>query len=243
MVTGVVPNPRYGATMVWDSDRKRAVLFGGFCSDLQTSAAARCNDIWEWDGTGGGTWTNRTPAGTKPTPRMYHEAVYDAGRKKMVVFGGLTGTGAATTGSWVDETWEWDGTGATGVWTKVTPASGNSIPYYSSGIQLVYDAGRGVVVAYYYQAYMWEWDPVTPKWTQITTTKTDTRPAALQLRGDGLRSGPGADRPVRRLQRLDPGALGAGRHREDMGQPVGPDQRPDPALSTRRWPTTASAAR
>ena len=55
--------------MVWDSDRNRAVLFGGFCSDLQTSAVARCNDIWEWDGTGGGTWTNRTPAGARSRRR------------------------------------------------------------------------------------------------------------------------------------------------------------------------------
>ena len=183
VVTGAVPNPRYGATMVWDSDRKRVVLFGGFCSDLQTSAAARCNDIWEWDGSGGGTWTDRTPAGTKPAPRMYHEAVYDAGRKKMVVFGGYTGTGAATTGTWVDETWEWDGTGATGVWTKVTPASGNSIPYYSTASSWSMTP-----------AAAWS-SPTTTKRTcgsrtrsrpsgpQITTTKTDARPAALQLPG------------------------------------------------------------
>ena len=230
VVTGVVPNPRYGATMVWDSDRKRAVLFGGFCSDLQTSAAAVATTSGSGTASGGGTWTDRTPAGTKPSPRMYHEAVYDAGRKKMVVFGGYTGTGAATTGTWVDETWEWDGTGATGVWTKVTPASGNSIPYYSSGIQLVYDAGRGVVVAYYYQAYMWEWDPVTPKWTQITTTKTD--PDQPPYNSGELVYDPDRAQIVlfARLQRLDPRALGAGRHREDMGQPVGPDERSDPAL-------------
>jgi len=176
LVAGAQPDPRYGGTMVWDSDRNRAVLFGGYCSSLLNPSAppARCNDIWEWDGSGAGTWTNRTPAGTKPSPRDYHSAVYDASRKRMVVFGGQTGTGAGSSGTWVDETWEWDGTGTTGVWTKVTPASGNSIPYYSSGIQLVYDAGRSVVVAYYYQGYMWEYDPVTPKWAQITTTKTDT---------------------------------------------------------------------
>jgi hypothetical protein len=173
VVAGAMPKARYGGTMVWDSDRNRAVLFGGFCSD-NSNPAARCNDVWEWDGTGAGTWTNRTPAAsaTQPSPRMYHAAVYDAGRKKMVVFGGYTGTGTAATGSYVDETWEWDG--ATATWTKVTPASGKSIPYYTSGyINLIYDAGRGKVIAYYYQPYMYEYDPVTPQWTQITTTKTD----------------------------------------------------------------------
>ena len=176
LIAGAQPNPRYSGTLVWDSDRNRAVLFGGFCQS-SSGTAARCNDVWEWDGTGTGTWTNRTPAAgaMQPSPRMYHHAAYDAGRKKMVVFGGYTGTGAATTGTWVDETWEWDGSGAgAGVWTKVTPAAGNSIAYYSSDIQLVYDAGRGVVVAYYYIGQMWEYDPVTPKWNPITTTKAST---------------------------------------------------------------------
>jgi hypothetical protein len=177
VLSGAQPNPRYGGTMVWDSDRNRAVLFGGFASDPNNSSSvpARTNDIWEWDGTAGGTWTNRTPpaANMQPTARMYHSAVYDSGRKKMVVYGGNTGPGAAGSGTWVDETWEWDGSTTPGTWTKVTPASGKSIPYYSSYIQLVYDAGRGKVVAMYYQPYMWEYDPVTPQWTAITTTKTD----------------------------------------------------------------------
>src|SRR5262249_53119834 len=46
-------------------------------------------------------------------------------------------------------------------------------PYYSSDIQLVYDAGRGVTVAYYYISYMWEYDPVMMKWIAITTTKAN----------------------------------------------------------------------
>ena len=76
--------------------------------------------------------TGRRAAARQPSPRMYHSAVYDAFRKKMVVFSGYTGTGAATTGTWVDETWEWDGTGTAGVWTKVTTASGTRSPSYYS---------------------------------------------------------------------------------------------------------------
>jgi hypothetical protein len=176
VTSGPQPNPRYGGTLVWDSDRNRAVLFGGFAQNLLTSATARTNDVWEWDGTGAGTWTNRTPAAsaTQPSPRMYHHAVYDSNRKKMVVYSGNTGMAIPSQGTWVDETWEWDG--AAGSWTKVTPASGSSIPYYSSDVQLVYDAGRSVVVAYYYIGQMWEYvpDPTTPKWNPITTTKANT---------------------------------------------------------------------
>ena len=35
----------------------------------------RLNDIWEWDGT---TWTDRTPSGTKPSPRHTAMIAYDA---------------------------------------------------------------------------------------------------------------------------------------------------------------------
>ena len=169
LISGAQPKERYGATMVWDPDRARAVLFGGFCYDSSADTAARCNDIWEWDGTTT-TWTNRTPTGTSPSPRMFHSMTYDSTRKKMVLYGGYTGTGVATTGTWVDETWEWDG--GTGAWTKMTPTAG--IPYYSSDIHIAYDAGRNKVVAYYYYQYMWEYDPTTPTWTAVTTpTKTD----------------------------------------------------------------------
>src|SRR6185436_275892 len=55
LVAGAQPDPRFAGTMVWDSDRNRAVLFGGYCSSLlnPTAPPARCNDIWEWDGSGG----------------------------------------------------------------------------------------------------------------------------------------------------------------------------------------------
>jgi len=242
VIAGAEPNPRYGATMVWDSDRNRAVLFGGFCSDNNTGATARCNDVWEWDGTGTGTWTNRTPSsGTPPSPRMYHSAVYDSSRKKMVVFGGYTGTGAATTGTSVDETWEWDGSTNPGVWTKVTPASGNSIAYYGSGIQLAYDAGRSKVVAYYYQQYMWEYDPTTPKWNAITTTKTDPDQPPYAA-ANGYNGGLVYD-PDRKLIVDFGGYYGSswtGPRRR--GRTARPRRTGRSNVSIPRWPTTTCAA-
>jgi hypothetical protein len=164
------PTARYGGAMVWDSDRKRALLFGGFCSD-NSGTGARCADTWEWDGTTK-TWTNRTPAAASasPSPRMYHTMVYDSARKKTLLYGGYTGTGAATTGTWVDETWEWDGTA--GTWTKIVVAAG--IPQYSGDVHIAFDAGRGKTVAFYYVGYVWEYDPTTPTWNKVTDTNTST---------------------------------------------------------------------
>ena len=74
-------------------------------------------------------------------------------RKKMVVYGGYTGTGAATTGTWVDETWEWDGTARPAL-DEGHAGLGRLDPLLQRQHPLVYDAGRGKVVAYYYQSYM-----------------------------------------------------------------------------------------
>jgi hypothetical protein len=171
--TGNVPMPRYGGTMVWDSDRQRIVLFGGYTSDpnSSTGVTARANDLWEWDGS---AWTNRTPpsGATQPSPRLWHSATYDAGRKKMVVYGGNTGTTPVNQGTWVDETWEWDGSG-NGSWTKITPTA--TLSYQSYVPQLAYDANRGKVVAYLEWDYLWEYDPTTPTWTRLAqATRSDT---------------------------------------------------------------------
>jgi hypothetical protein len=165
VLTTAQPTARYGGSLVWDPDRKRAVLFGGF-----DEASGRKNDLWEWDGT---VWTDRTPAGTKPTARWNHTAAYDSVRKKLVVYGGNTGTGLATAGSYVDETWEWDGTAAT--WTKIaTPTS--VVYFYYGNLRMSYDAAHGKMVMYYNYNTVYEYDPATPAWTLLAPapTRADT---------------------------------------------------------------------
>ena len=44
-LTDAQPSARFGAAVVWDSGRNRAVLFGGF-----DEATGRRQDTWEWDG-------------------------------------------------------------------------------------------------------------------------------------------------------------------------------------------------
>jgi len=161
------PSARYGHAMVWDSARNVAVMFGGF-----DETGVRKNDTWEWDGT---AWTDKTPAGTKPTPRHGSMMVYDAGRAKTVLYSGNTGSGAATAGTWVDEMWEWDGT----AWTKITITAISSYQYAYNYAELVYDASRGKVVNYYYMDQIWEYNPGTGNtgtWTAAspTPTKMDT---------------------------------------------------------------------
>jgi hypothetical protein len=170
LVAGSAPTPRFNASMVWDSGRNRAVLFGGI------DDTGRLNDIWEWDGT---TWTDRTPSGTKPSPRHTAMMAYDAARGKTVLYAGNTGSGvgtaAATGGTWVDETWEWDGTA--GTWTKIPITSPSSTMYYYGYCHMAYDASAQKIVLYYYWNQLWEYTPATPAWTAVPTTtptKADT---------------------------------------------------------------------
>jgi hypothetical protein len=155
-ISGAQPAPRAGYAMVWDSDRQRAVLFGGRYGVYPNYVYA--NDIWEWDGTTG-TWSDRTPAGTKPAGRMYPTMAYDSVRKKVVLYGGLYVTpptaspGNATIT--LDETWEWDG--ATQAWTKGpsigarinNTGSGALNKYdYTAAARMVFDVSRSTTIMY-----------------------------------------------------------------------------------------------
>jgi hypothetical protein len=170
LVTGSSPTPRFNASMVWDSGRNRAILFGGI------DDTGRLNDIWEWDGT---AWTDRTPSGTKPSPRHSAMIAYDSARAKTVLYAGNVGSGvgtaAATGGNGVDETWEWDG--PTGAWTKIAATSPTSTMYYYNYCHMAYDASAGKIVLYYYFNQLWEYNPATPAWTAVpstTPTKVDS---------------------------------------------------------------------
>jgi hypothetical protein len=78
--SGPWPVARTGHTLVYDSIRRRAVLFGGH--DESTFVL---NDLWEWDGT---SWAQVAPASPLPLPRMFHAMVYDQARRELVLFGG-----------------------------------------------------------------------------------------------------------------------------------------------------------
>jgi hypothetical protein len=90
--------------MAYDAARGRVVLFGGGNGLVNALA-----DVWEWDGA---TWTaipQPQPANQRPTGRFGHAMVYDAARKRIVVFGGLAPYDPANLVP-TDQTWEWSGT-------------------------------------------------------------------------------------------------------------------------------------
>ena len=193
--TGSKPNARAGASMVYDSIRKKFVIFGG-----RSSTGYDFADTWEWDPVGG-AFTDRTSSG--PGARSQHSMVFEKSTGKVLLFGG----GLADSGSsiWPEyyhygdptvsdpgslpsseepspdasgislafgDTWEWDPTA--GAWTKLTPATAPSARYDSA---LAWDSQRNRAVLFggmqkdqaaadgIPQQDTWEWDPATPGWT------------------------------------------------------------------------------
>lgn len=151
------PVRRDRPVLVYDSQRKRTVMFGGVDVSVGNAAdscrgevgassqAARCGFTWEWNGA---RWTKAAGVGVGiPDPRVGHAMAYDRNRGVVVLFGGNTdsaGAGVLCEGSgsgFCPGTWEWNGT----VWSKKTPAT---IPTARIGHAMAFDETRGVVVMF-----------------------------------------------------------------------------------------------
>ena len=121
------PGPVDHHAVAYDQRREALVVFGG---NDPTGAWPRAT--WVLDSAG---WRVAADSTRGPPPRAHHAMAYDAGRERVVLFGGL---GADR--RYLDDTWEWDGAR----WQRLdVPA-----PPARTRHRLAYDARRRVVVLY-----------------------------------------------------------------------------------------------
>lgn len=191
LTPAATPSSRFDMGLVWDGSRNKAVLFGGMQQESSGVTGVAKQDTWEWDPSAA-TWTERTTAGTKPTPRYAHSMAFDGNRGKVLVFGGFD----MSTGGSLNDLWEWDPTtaawsermtgtetgvpsdrryasmlsnDATGKLYLIAGASANTDPYGKGGTGGIIIIGP---IPVYYGTTgtreVWELDPTTPAFTDRT---------------------------------------------------------------------------
>lgn len=175
--SATAPAARAYATALFDSVRRRVVVFGG----RSASGAADNGDIWEWDGT---QWSRRAVTGAPPA-RSASSSVHDVARNRYVLFGGETVLGPSL-GVALDDTWELD-TG-TATWTSVTPSQR---PPARLGHAMYFDAARAKVVAFGGTSATllalgdtWEYDGAAQTWANRAPTASPSPRAGHALAYD-----------------------------------------------------------
>jgi hypothetical protein len=154
------PSPRNGAAQVYDSNRRRTILFGG------STEEGVSGETWEWDGK---QW--RENRGALTEGRFNCVLAYDSAVRKVIRFGGRYA------GKPVGDTWEYDGK----EWKKLnsvgpTPRNHTAMVYDSKHKRVVLFGGHdfgmhedGVNVF----GDTWEWDG--RKWIQKDVGETRKR--------------------------------------------------------------------
>ncbi len=100
------PAPRYNTSIIYDAARARLILYAG--NGASSGAAPLVlGDLWAFD-LATGDWTELETMGPGPSGRMWHAALYDAARDRMVVHGGGDETAFANDATYFDEIWALD---------------------------------------------------------------------------------------------------------------------------------------
>jgi hypothetical protein len=137
--------------MVYDTKRKKTVLFGGSDGDGKKYN----DDIWEFDGI---TWKQIVNKGKGPGSRISPGYAYDSKRGLLIVFGGLDNQGMK------GDTWAWNG--------KEWKLLADKGPSSRAMGYMAYDKARDKVVLFGGRlgwpndaADTWEWDG--QEWKQV----------------------------------------------------------------------------
>lgn len=143
-----------------DAERRSVLTFGGFTVLGPRRYGDPSGDLWEL--TADLAWRRRSGSGPQPGPRHHHAVAFDAGRGRLVLYGGMD-----MAGRWQVDVWEWDRER----WHRIaTPAGPGERAHHA----LAYDSRRRRIVLRggtrsdkVRPLDTWEWDGTT--WRQAAT--------------------------------------------------------------------------
>jgi len=149
--------------------RDRFVIYGGNASTSGTSFTP-LGDVWSLDLTTN-AWTEQTPSGTAPRPRLFHAAAVSDDGKTMYVYGG--GGANAFTGPFYKDLWALDLD--TWTWTLLDDGTEAGAPRGRIWANLVYDDPRDRLVLWAGHDdgqlgntnQLWAFDLQAAQWTEL----------------------------------------------------------------------------
>jgi hypothetical protein len=133
---GAPPTRRSEHSAIYDPVRDRMIVFGGYSYLPQVYPHSYYfNDVWALSFAGTPAWTQLAPAGTPPSARFLHTAIYDPAGDRMIVFGGLNDSGTS-----VNELWSLSLSDPP-TWEQLAPAG--TPPAGRNSHVAIYDPPRG----------------------------------------------------------------------------------------------------
>jgi len=162
VTTPVNPGILFRASMSYDSESDRIILFGGIAPIKYRGASG---DTWAYD-FDANTWTNMSPS-LSPAPRELPTMTYDSQSDRIILFGGYD----EWSGKTYNETWAYDFN--TNTWTNMSPLNSPPARYHPG---IAYDSRSDRVIMFsgddeggssiYYDT--WAYDYNNNTWTNMT---------------------------------------------------------------------------
>lgn len=155
-----VPSPRHSATIAYDSNNDKAILFGGMIESSE-GIWTPTNDTWEWNGE---DWTQLNPLQSPPA-RATAAMTYDPKRNIIILFGGTDNLKRS-----LQDTWIWDGQNWTEASTCPTCYPPNARAchniFYSTVLEkvIIYGGCNGTTVFY---NDTWAWNGESWEWLEV----------------------------------------------------------------------------
>ncbi len=161
-LTGAAPVGRTYPLVAVDGTGNVVVL-GGFRNSCEGASGEACGSTWLYTG---GAWQLACDASAGCPAELRRTGAgiaYDAGRDRVVVFGGRSSDGLP-----LGDIWEWDGAAWTERCDGVTEVCATApSPRYSPS--MAYDSARGVIVVFggdFDNHELWEWNGGAGTWLQ-----------------------------------------------------------------------------
>jgi hypothetical protein len=164
--TAHAPDPRSRYSLAYDSDRAKAVLFGGGTAWTESHGWYESNDTWEWDGE---DWEQKFPENS-PSARRDGLMVYDEYRDVTVLFGGVYTAGDQEE-FFLNDVWEWDGENWTNIEAAYAPqARASGVIYFDPELNEVIIHGGNLMnewSEYDFPEDTWAWNG--SEWREVYT--------------------------------------------------------------------------